>query len=68
MSTSTNPTELEGSDGQKLVFVDDFPHRSQKCIDCWFQWIDTERCQSTPCNSQQRTDGRVGHFAEEVKR
>lgn len=48
---------------QVLVFVDR-DGTCQKCQDCWFNWFDTELCQVVPCNSQGRTDGRVGTWQE----
>ena len=57
-----SPTELT-INGQKLKFVEDI--ENQRCRNCWFHWFDQEMCHSTPCNSQCRTDGKVGHWEEE---
>lgn len=66
-----NPCQLAvvrpDEDAQQLVFVEG-NGRCQKCSDCWFNWFDQELCQEAPCNSQDRTDGRMGTWQEPGRR
>lgn len=71
--TSKNPTRLRlrikwpEESVRDLIFVDR-DGLAQKCSECWFHWFDAHLCQDTPCNSQGRTDGRVGTWQEENRR
>lgn len=63
-----NPAFLTVVDGdiaekkQQLHFVKDTGN--QRCFDCWFNWLDVSLCHKAKCNSQDRTDGLVGHWEE----
>lgn len=65
-----NPTELviieDSAPPVHLYFRADA--QVQKCSECWFQWFDTHLCDAVPCNSQGRTDGKMGTWREEDAR
>ena len=55
----------DGDDSRTLRFVE--RNGGQKCSDCWFEWFDTHLCQKAPCNSQDRSDDRVGTWQEPTR-
>ena len=55
-----NPIEITHADGTQLEFVVD--DRVQRCSLCYCDYFGG--CNDAPCNSQDRTDGKMGHWEE----
>ena len=64
MTAPLNPLTAQAADGTNLVFVE--CGGNQKCCDCWIQWFEPASCYrgNFACNSQDRTDGKVGYWRE----
>lgn len=59
---SDNPTNIVHEDGTKLQFVVD--ERVQRCSHCYCDYFGG--CNDAPCNSQDRTDGKMGRWEEKA--
>lgn len=60
VSDKKNPTKIVTTDGSTLYFHE--VHGNQRCSDCWCTYFGG--CSDAPCSSQDRTDGKVGHWSD----